>query len=72
MRCGGLVVSVPATRSAGPGYESQPGASPQSSLGDGRSRCEYCTNKLIKLGPGWLYVKKIELQIVHPMYPDCD
>ena len=27
MRCGGLVVSVPATRFARPGFESRPGAS---------------------------------------------
>ena len=53
-KCGGLVISVPATRSARPGLESRPGASPQSGVRGGRSLCEYCTNKLIKLGPGWL------------------
>ena len=36
------------------GFESRPGASPQSNLRGGRLLCEYCTNKLIKLGPGWL------------------
>ena len=50
MRCGGLVVSFPATRSARPGFESWPGASSQSGLKGGRSLCEYYTNKLIKLG----------------------
>ena len=53
-KCGGLVISVLATRSARPGLESRPGASPQSGVRGGRSLCEYCTNKLIKLGPGWL------------------
>ena len=46
LRCGGLVVSVPATRSARPGFESWPVASPQSGLRDGRQLCEYYTNKL--------------------------
>ena len=46
VRCGGLVVSVPATRSDRPGSESRPGASPQSGLRGGRLLCEYCTNKL--------------------------
>ena len=46
VRCGGLVVSVPGTRSARPGFESQPRASPQSVLRGGRSLCKYCTNKL--------------------------
>ena len=54
VRCGGLVVHVPATRSTRPRFESRPGASPQSGVRGGRSLCEYCTNKLIKLGPGWL------------------
>ena len=58
MRCDGLVVSVPATRSARPGFDSRPwagGASPQSGLGGGRSLSEYCTNKVIQeQGPGWL------------------
>ena len=52
VRCGGLVFSVPATRSARPRFGSLPGASPQSGLRGGRSLSEYCTNKLIKLGPG--------------------
>ena len=29
-------------------------ASPLSGLRGGRLRCEYCQNKLTKLGPGWL------------------
>ena len=59
-RCGGLVASVPACRSAHPGFESRPGASPPSGLRGGRSLCEYCTskNKLVKLGPGWLSVEE--------------
>ena len=43
---GGLVVSVPATRSARTGFESSPGASPQSGLRGGRSLCEYCIIKI--------------------------
>ena len=43
-RCGGLVVSVPAIRSARPGIESRPGSLPQSGLRGGRSLCEYCTD----------------------------
>ena len=50
------MVSVPATGSARPGFESRPGASPQSGLRGGRSLCEYCTNKLKQLG--WLQVEK--------------
>ena len=49
MRCGGLVVNVPATRSAHPGFESRPGGPHHrvvSGLRGGRSLCEYCTNKL--------------------------
>ena len=49
-----ILRSVPATRSARPGFESRPEASPQSGLRGGRSLCEYCANKLIKLGSGWL------------------
>ena len=45
VRCGDLVVSVPATRSIRPRFESRPGVSPQSGLRCGRSPCEYCTNK---------------------------
>ena len=52
--CVGIVVSVPVTRSAHFGFESRRGASPQGSLRGGRLLCEYCTNKLIKLGPGRL------------------
>ena len=57
MRGGGLVVvyvdpPVPA------GFESRPRASPQRGLRGGRSLCEYCTNKLTKLGPDWPKVKK--------------
>ena len=48
MRCGGLVISVPATRSARPGFNSRPGTSPQGGLRGGRSLCEYCTNKYNK------------------------
>ena len=51
MEVWGLVVSVPATRSARPRFESRPGTSPQSGLRGGRSLCECCTNKL-KLNPG--------------------
>ena len=40
------------------GFESRPGASPQGGLRGGRSLCEYCTNKLTKLGPDWPKVKK--------------
>ena len=43
-----LVVSIPANRSAHPGFDSRPGASPQGGLRGGRSYCVYCTNKLIK------------------------
>ena len=50
-----IVVSVPATRSARPGFESLPGGySPQKDQRGGRLLCEYSANKLIKLGPGWL------------------
>ena len=51
------MVSFPATRSTHPGFESWPGASPQSGQRGGRSLCEYSTNKL-KLGPGWHKLKK--------------
>ena len=51
VRCGGLVVCVPATRSSRPGLVSRPGASPQRGLRDGRSFYEYCTIKLIKNSP---------------------
>ena len=47
----GLVDSVPATRSARPGFESRPGASLQSGLRGGRSLCENCTNKINKTRP---------------------
>ena len=43
------MVSVPATRSARPGFESRPVASPQSGLRGGRLLFEYCTNKLLKV-----------------------
>ena len=46
VRCGGLVVSIPATRSDRPGFASRPGASPQSGLWGGRSLGEYYKNKL--------------------------
>ena len=55
------MVSVPATRSAQPGFESWPGLS---GLRGGRSLCEYCTNKLIKkktrpgLAVSYKYLKK--------------
>ena len=46
-RCGGVVVSVPATR---PRFESRPGASPQSGLRGGRSHCNtvHTVNKKLK------------------------
>ena len=44
VRCGGLVVSVPATRSARPGFESRPGPLPKSGLRGGTFLCKYCTN----------------------------
>ena len=45
VRCGGLVVSVPATRSGRPGYESRPGGltTEWSEGRRGRLLCEYCT-----------------------------
>ena len=46
--CGGLVVSVAATRFTHPGFDSRPGDSPQDGLSGGRSHCEYCTNKVAK------------------------
>ena len=52
----GLVVSVPATRSARPGFESRPGASSQGGLRGGRSHCEYF---LIKYGNRRALKKKI-------------
>ena len=36
---------------------------PGSKLGPGL--CEYCTNKIIKLGPGWLLVKKAKNEEKH-------
>ena len=57
---GGLMVSVFATRSARPGFESRPGASLQSGQRGGRSLCGYCTNELIKLEKK---VKKIMFDI---------
>ena len=57
VRCGGLVVSVPATRSTRPGFKSRPGASPQSGLRGGKSLCEYCTNRVINISP-WLAVSQ--------------
>ena len=52
VRCGGLVVSVPATRSVHPefhpGFKSRPVALLQSGLRGDRSLCEYSTNKVIK------------------------
>ena len=43
--CGGLVFSVPATRSARYGFESRPRDSPQSGLRGGRLLCKNCTYK---------------------------
>ena len=63
-RCGGLVVSVFTTRSARPGFESRPGASPQSGLRGGRTLCEYCTNKIVKTRPRLAISKKIKLQMI--------
>ena len=57
-RCDGLVVSVPATRSTHPGFESRPGASPHSGLRGGISLCEKGTNKLYKTRPRLVVSKK--------------
>ena len=49
--CGGLVFSVPAFRSPGPGSILGSGASPQCGVRGHRSRCEYYTKILSKI-PG--------------------
>ena len=38
--------------------------STQNVLRGGRTLCEYCTNKLIKLGPGWLQVRRKTFQYI--------
>ena len=49
------VVSVPVFSSARPGFESRPR---RGGLRGSRWLCDYCTIKLIKLGPGWLKFRK--------------
>ena len=65
-RCGGLVVRVTSTISAGPGYESRPMASPQSGLRCGRLHCEYCiVYKYISCLTIYLQINKCRIYCIH-------
>ena len=69
-RCGGLVVSVPASRHAGPVFESRSGmGSPHSAVWGAADRTKYCTNnvKILSLS-GLQKNKKIKITQLKVQY----